>query len=313
MKKNVLIIICVFIALMPIFSSGAQETYPNSAVNIIVPASAGGDTDSYARLFAQYMEKELGVSVNVTNYQGAAGLAEGYSTAPDGYNVMFFHASSMISNITGALDYQTLEMTIASVPVQDKTSVLVAPAKRFANTEDFVAKAKAGEEIIASIATGTYAQLGCLQFVEAIDAENVKYVISTNAADRITDMLAGRIDLFFTQYGVVKQYVENGDFIVLGLLAEERNSFFPDIPTFKEQGYDDILMNKIFYFAFPPKTDASIVTVFNNALEKAIANPECKEAFAVYCVEPEFNNAEESVKIMTDAYNSYKKYEDYLR
>ena len=64
-------------------------------------------------------------------------------------------------------------------------------------------------------------------------------------------------------------------------IRDRRNAFLPDVPTLKEQGYD-ITMDKYFYFAFPPETDAEIVNTFAAAVEKAVANPECIEKFAVY-------------------------------
>ncbi len=311
MKRNMMLLAVMLLLCLVPFASLAEK-YPDGAIDIVVSAKAGGDTDAYARILAEYMKDELGVPLNVNNKNSAIeGTREVYNAEPDGYVVEFFHASSLLTQICGKTDIGGLDQTICTVPVVDATSTLVIPAKKFSGIEDFVARAQAGEEIIASVNQGSYAHLACLLFEKAIGAK-FKYVDSQNASERITDMLAGRIDIFFSQYGSINQYIESGDFLSLGVMSEERNSFFPDVPTFKEQGYD-ITMDKIFYFAFPPETDEEIVKIFADACEKAIANEECRKAFAVYYVEPSYHTPEESLKLLQDAYEDYKQFEDVLK
>ncbi len=313
MKKTLIRILAVALILacmMPV--TALAEKYPDGAIDIVVSAKAGGDTDAYARILAEYMKDELGVPLNINNKNSAIeGTREVFNAENDGYVVEFFHASSLLTQICGKTDIGALDQTVCCVPVVDATSTLVIPAKKFSGIDDFIARALAGEEIIASVNQGSYAHLACLLFEKAIGA-NFKYVDSQNASERITDMLAGRIDIFFSQYGSISQYIESGDFLSLGVMSEERNAFFPDVPTFKEQGYD-ITMDKIFYFAFPPETDAEIVNIFADACEKAIENPACKEAFAVYFVEPSYNNPEASLTMLQNAYEDYKQFEDVLK
>lgn len=313
MNKKVIALVLAFVlcAGMLCGCSGTKK-YPDGNINIVVSAKAGGDTDAYARILAEYLDDELGTTVTIINKNSAIeGTREVNNAEPDGYTVEFFHASSLLTKICGKTDIDGLDQTVCSVPVVDTTSTLVIPAKKFASIEDFVQRAQSGEEIIASVNQGSYAHLACLLFEKAIGA-NFKYVDSQNASERIADMLAGRIDIFFSQYGTMTQYVQSGDFLALGVMSEERNPFFPDVPTFKEQGYD-ITMDKIFYFAFPPKTDAAIVNTFAEAVEKALQKQECKDAFAVYYVTPEYNSPADSQKILEDAKASYAQFESLLK
>lgn len=317
MKKGnriVRILSLTIISLVLLLAGCAKEkAYPSRDITVVVPVKAGGDTDSYARIFSQYLEKELGVSVTVKNVDGASGTIgsrEVYNAKNDGYTALFFHGTSLLSEIVGITDLELLNYTIISVPVADQTATLVAPAKRFKDYDDFVNKVKAGEKIVASIAQGSYAQLACVLFDDSIKG-NFTYVDSTSAADRIADMLGGRIDLFFSQYGFMKQYIDNGDFISLGVMSDERNSFFPDVPTFKEQG-SDISMDKLFYFAFPPNTDPKIVESFNTALQKAIKDPACIADFAKFFVQPEYLSPEQSTTLLKDSKAVYQKFEKQL-
>ena len=309
-KKTLVAFAMLFVAIACAFAGGSGESvYPDQDITIVVPVSAGGDTDSYARIFAQYLEGELGVSLAVKNVDGASGTIgsrEVWNAKPDGYTCLFFHGTSLLSEIVGLTDLDTLGYTIISVPVIDKTATLVAPAARFKDYDDFVQKAQNGEKIVASIAQGSYAQLGCVLFEDAIDA-SFQYVDSTSAAERIADMLGGRIDLFFTQYGLIQQYIENGDFISLGVMSDERNEFFPDVPTFAEQGAD-VSMDKLFYFAFPPETDRAIVDRFCQALQNVCQNEDCIADFAKYFVAPEYMSPEDSVALMEESKAVYEQY-----
>ncbi len=305
--------VCCALVIFLFTGCGKEKPYPNQDITVVVPVKAGGDTDSYARVFSQYLEKELGVSVTVKNVDGASGTIgsrEVFNAKNDGYTALFFHGTSLLSEIVGLTDLDLLDYTIISVPVADQTATLVAPAKRFKDYNDFVAKAKAGEKIVASIAQGSYAQLACVLFDDSIKG-NFTYVDSTSAADRIADMLGGRIDLFFSQYGLMKQYIDNGDFISLGVMSDERNSFFPEVPTFKEQG-SEISMDKLFYFAFPPNTDKKIVEAFNTALQKAIKDPACVADFAKFFVQPKYLSPEQSVTLLRDSKVVYQKFEKQL-
>lgn len=309
MKKILVLLLVSLIAMTSVFAQGeTEEVYPNGNINIIVSAKPGGDTDSYARIIAEFLDEELGVAVNIINKNSAIeGTREVYNAEPDGYTVEFFHASSLLTKIGGKTDISGLDQTICTVPVVDATSSLVVPKGKFGSAEEFYARAKAGEEIIASVNQGSYAHLACLLLEEAIGA-NFKYVDSQNTSERVADMLAGRIDIFFSPYGSVRQYVDTGDFLALGVMSEERNPFFPELPTFIEQGID-ITMDKIFYFAFPPQTDAAIVNTFASAIERVLAKDEAKEKFAIFFVEPKYNTPEESLKIMQDANESYSQFE----
>lgn len=315
MKKKIKkLSVVIMTAAMVLGMSGCQsepETYPNGNINIVVSASAGGDTDTYARILSKYLEDELGVTLSIVNKGSAIeGTREVHNAGNDGYTVEFFHASSLLTQIVGKTDIGALDQTICTIPVVDTTQTLVIPANKYKDIDDFVQQALSGKEIIASVNQGSYAHLACALFEDAIGAE-FKYVDSQNAAERITDMLAGRIDIFFAPYGTISQYVESGDFISLGVMSEERNPFLPDVPTFIEQGYD-ITMDKYFYFAFPPSTDPEIVNTFAQAVEKAVAKKECIDAFAGYYIVPEYHSPEESVKILKNAQDSYAQYKEVL-
>lgn len=290
------------------------KQYPSRPITMVIPVAPGGDTDVNGRILAKSLESELGVSVQVTNVDGSSGsigTRQVKSSKPDGYNVLFFHDATILSTMRGLLDFDIEDMTIVGIPIIDKTAVMVANANKFKNFDEMRAKAEAGETITVSMAAGSLAQLAPVS-IERETGMTFKYVDSTSASERVTDLLAGRIDMFFTQYGVVEQYVKSGDFAIMGLLSEDRNPAFDQVPTFKEQGVD-VVTDKMFYFAFPPKTPQNVVDTFSEALKKASKNSQMADDFAKYYLEPTYMTQSESIEYIKAKKEFYAQFKDILK
>ena len=110
MKKLVAILCIVVLGASMLMAQGAGEKpYPAKPVTVIVPYGAGGDTDLTARLISQFLEKELGVPVVVTNMVGASGtIATAYvkdEVPADGYTVLYNHSNTLINYMTGLTDF----------------------------------------------------------------------------------------------------------------------------------------------------------------------------------------------------------------
>lgn len=297
-------------------SGGKSETpkYPTKPISMIIPVAPGGDTDTNGRILAKYLSADLGVSVQVTNVDGSSGSVgtrQVKTAKPDGYTVLFFHDATILSTMRGLLDFDIEDLTIAGIPIIDKTAVMVASAKKFKNFDEMRAKAKAGETITVSMAAGSLSQLAPVAIAQKAGMK-FKYVDSTSAAGRITDLLANRIDMFFTQYGTVKQYVDSGKFSIMGLLSDERNPSFQDVPTFKEQGVD-VSMDKMFYFAFPPKTPQYVVDALSKSLKTVSENQDMKNDLSKYYLKPTYKSPSDSVAYIKNLKNFYSQFHDILK
>ncbi|MCH3918236.1 MAG: tripartite tricarboxylate transporter substrate binding protein [Spirochaetia bacterium] len=314
MKKificGVLLLLCTGFAM----ANGTQEEeYPNRDITMVIPVKAGGDTDTYGRILAQYMGQELDTNIAVENIDGATGTIGGrqvYNARPDGYTLLFFHDAAVIAQICGLTDIKLSDYKIVSVCIQDPNSTFVVNAKKYKNAKDFFTRASSGEQVIVSAAAGSLAQLCPVILQEKLHA-NFKYVDSTSASDRIADMLAGRIDLFFSQYGIMQQYVQNGDFVSLGIMADKRNPAFSDVPTLKEQGYD-IVIPKIFYIALPPKTPDTVVNKLSEALKKTCDNKDMLNAISKFKVIVNYTTPSEALDIIQQKEQLYQRYADKL-
>ncbi|WP_044022473.1 tripartite tricarboxylate transporter substrate binding protein [Bacillus sp. SG-1] len=287
----------------------ASSSYPDETIKVVVPFGAGGDTDINSRTFAKYVEKELGVSTVVSNVSGAGGSVgsrQVLKAKPDGYTVGAFQDSMLLNSIFGVADFKYDEFEIAGISVLDQgNSFLVSGDSKFKTWDDVVAYAKEhpGEVSVGTnVGAFTYIQLMALA-----DAAGVEFNIvdAGGGADKITALLGGQVDIIPNPLGLVKDYIESGDMVSLGVLSEERIEQFPNVPTFKEQGVD-VTFDKIYFWAFPPGTPDEVINTFSQAMEKAAVNEDYIAETEKHVVSAKYMNPEEAKQFLADAYERYQ-------
>ena len=314
MKK--LSIIALALAALGVFGTAVQagETnWPTQAVEFVVPANPGGDSDINCRIFLKYLEKELGQSMVVVNMAGAAG-AVGMNNVrqarPNGSRALFFHSGALIANIMEFIDFSITDaFEIAGMPVIDKSNCFASNVKApYNNIKELVEYAKANPgKVSFATESGSFTHLHVLALEEA---SGVKLNIADagTASEKITALLGGRIDIIGTQYGLIKGYIQNKEFKCIGVLSDQKLAGAEDAPTFADGGYP-LVFDKFFYVAFPKGTPKEIIQKFSAASKKVAENPDyiadCKKNF----VNANYMSPEDSIKYIKDQDKLYRKYE----
>lgn len=276
----------------PAETTATETDWPKKDITIVVPFSAGGDTDFHARLLAQYASQKLGVNViveNVSGANGSQGMMQVLDSDPDGYTALFFHDSMLTNNLVGTCEYNYTDLKLCAATIADNSYVLAVNKNSWWTTlQDVVdaAKAKPGDLLYASSVGGYSYYLG--RKFEVENDVDFNIVDAGGGTDRNAALLAGTIDTNCNPYGVMKSYFDSGDFIAVATLAEERNPLFPDVPTAKEQGYDWVA-ERHYFLSFPKDTDDAIVAKMESVIREICADPEFIAATeAAYCVTPTF-------------------------
>lgn len=291
-------------------AEGDGDAYPNKPIEVVVPAGAGGDTDRNTRLVAKYLEKELGQPIVVTNVNGAGGSTgtkKVLDAQADGYTVLAFHNSMLLNKIMGLVEFSYSDLEIAGIGVTDLgNTFMVNSNSQFQNLNDLIEYAKQNPKKV-SIATeiGGFTHLQLIALQEATGTE-FNIVDVGGAAEKVTALLGGQIDIVPTSIGLVTSYMESGEFRSLGVMAEERIPSMPDVPTFKEQGVD-VSFDKFFFWGFPKGTPQDVVSKFSAALEKVSTNEELKKELDAFVVTPVYISSEEAVKHMSESEAYYKQ------
>ncbi|RCW68863.1 tripartite tricarboxylate transporter substrate binding protein [Pseudorhodoferax soli] len=271
-------------ALLPAFAA-AQGNYPNKPIRVVVPFAAGSTTDIIARAITDKMGQSMGQTLVVDNRGGASGTIgqQAVATAaPDGYTIMIHSSSHTVSPSTFAkLPFDTVGDFAAVTPISSTPNVLViSPAKGIKSVQELVAKAKAepGKMNFASAGQGSATHLNAEKFKMAahIDATNIPF---KGSAEAVTEVLAGRVDYYFSPIAPVIGQIKEGQLLALAVGSPKRASALPDVPTTTEGGVPGSEFNFWIGMMAPAKTPRDIVNRLHDEVLKALASPEVKERF----------------------------------
>ena len=221
------------------------QDYPSKDIMHIMPWSAGGGTDTVMRTFMNHAEKSLGVGINTQNVTGAqsgVGTLRLMKSRPDGYTIGSLTWDSVITVPYYKLvpGYDTAELAYLGSVTVHPTALVVRADAPWASLEEFVAAAKAepGSLKISNVGTGGVWHLPALDFAAQaeIDVQHIPY--PKGSGPQREALLSGETDAASTSISAAYAAVEAGQARVLGVMADERDPSFPDVPTFKEAGYD---------------------------------------------------------------------------
>lgn len=271
------------VALAVSAGAGAAETWPVKPIRMVIPFSAGGNTDVVARLIAPHIEKAVGQPVVVENRPGAAGniAAEYVARAnADGYTLLMGTVGTQAINYSiykdirfKAADFAPVTL-VASVP-----NVLVVtpnvPAKSVQELIDY-GKKNPGKLSFASSGAGSSIHLSGEMFKTrtGVDMVHVPYKGSSAA---VTDLVGGQVQLMFDNLPTSLPFIKNGTLRALAVTSADRSTNLPDVPTMAQAGVPDFEAGSWFGVLAPAGTPAPIVNRIDQAIEKAMADPDMQK------------------------------------
>lgn len=228
-----------------ISSANAQSDYPSEPITYVVQAGAGGSSDGFVRMLTGIMSEKGIVPVNfiVENLPGANGaLAFTRVAQAEGNpyvlgNSVFATVATAITTGTYSLDDFTPIARLASEP----NSLVTATNSGLESIDAIVAAAKArpGEVRWAAGNVGSNSHLMYVQFQNLTETE-ITYIPFGSDAEAVAAVLGGHAEIASVEARTVSEHVRAGTLAVLGVAGDERGATVPDVPTFREQGYDII-------------------------------------------------------------------------
>lgn len=273
------------LALCTSLGAAAQGAYPNKPIRVIVPFAAGSTTDIIARAIADKMGASMGQTLVIDNRGGASGTIgqQAVATAaPDGYTIMIHSSSHTVSPSTFAkLPFDTVGEFAGVTPIASLPNALViSPSKNIKTLKELIAaaKAKPGSINFASAGQGSATHLNAEKFKLAanIDATNIPF---KGSAEAVTEVLAGRVDYYFSPIAPVIGQIKDGQLLALAVGSPKRAAALPDVPTTSEAGVPGSEFNFWIGMMAPAKTPREIVNRLHDEVAKALASPEVKERF----------------------------------
>jgi tripartite-type tricarboxylate transporter receptor subunit TctC len=273
--------------------TAARAEWPERAVKIVAPFAPGGTADTLGRLVAAHLSERLKQSFVVENKPGAGGAvgSELVSKAePDGYTFV-------VSGIASHVIAPNLPRGTPYDPLKDFTHVALfgGPPAVFAVNPDlpaktlkeFVALAKSqpGKLTYGSPGNGTQGQLVAELFKREAGI-NLVHVPYKGASRAVQDLLGGQISSVSTTLTTASGQIKGGRARGLALSSAKRLADYPDIPTFAEQGYPNIIGTVWFSLSGPAGVPADIVNKLNAEVREALKSPQVRERVRHDGIEP---------------------------
>jgi tripartite-type tricarboxylate transporter receptor subunit TctC len=277
-------LVCVILAIGPLLAANAQTTsaFPNRLLNIVVPVGAGGSYDYLGRLLGDGLSKELGQPVVVENRPGAGtvvGTTYAVKSPPDGYTMVVggLGSISQAPALTKELPYNPARDLIPVQLVATNGYTLIArpdlPVKSFPELIAY-ARSNPGKLTIGTPGQGS-GQTVAAALLKSLAGINLLEVQFKGTAPIYTEMLGGRIDLFFDGSGTALPFIKSGKVRALATSGETRE--LPDVPTAHESGLPELVLSSWTGLFVPAATPRPVVLRLRKAVDKVVSTAAFKE------------------------------------
>jgi tripartite-type tricarboxylate transporter receptor subunit TctC len=269
------LLFCVSLAVIPARAEDVGQ-FPSQPIKMIVCVPAGGGVDTVTRIVSDKLRQRFGQPVVVENRGGQAGNfgAEAvFAAPPDGYTLLASQPAPLTVN---ALLYRKLNYDpTAFVPVTVMTTIpnvlAVRPDFPARTIEEFIAYARAhpGALNYGSQGTGTTSHLTAELFQGETGTKFV-HVPYKGTAPALNDLIAGHIDMMFTEVASALELSRANKVRILAVAAAARSPLLPEAPTLIEAGVPDFISGTWNAISAPPQTPAPIVGKLNEAIVEAL-------------------------------------------
>jgi len=260
------------------FAQSPADKYPDKPIKIIVPFAPGGSTDILARVIGQKMTESWGQTVVVETRPGAAtviGTQAAAKADPDGYTLIIVvsnHTTNPALNATmpydALKDFEPISL-LGRAPIVPYVHPAFAPK----DVKELVAlaKAKPGTINFGSAGLASMTHLTAEQFKIQAGIE-MTHLVYRGGSPALNDVLAGQIPMTWATVTQALPQYQGGLVRALGVTSEKRHAALPDVPTFREQGYDLLAMEWYGLLA-PAGTPKPIIAKLNTEMKRILALP----------------------------------------
>ena len=264
----------------------AAANWPNKPLRAVVPFTAGSATDAVARIVSERLGAQLGYTVVIENRPGAGGtigVGVAAKANPDGYTLLVHSSSYTVTPTTYPnTPYDTLRDFAGITPLANLPNVLViAPSKNIRSVKELIAgaKAKPGSLTYASAGAGSATQLNAERFRMGAGLEGV-HVPFKGTPEALTEIISGRIDIYFCPVISVLQLIKEGRLLGLAVGSTKRSSALPDLATTLELGVAKSDYNFWVGMVVPAKTPAGVVSKLHQQTIRTLQTPDITERMA---------------------------------
>lgn len=281
------ICVCAFFA----GSAGAQQAYPNRAIRIVSPYTAGGSSGNQARVLARKLNESWGQPVIVDDRPGGNAIIGSEvvaRAAPDGYTLLWQTSGHVINPHLFRTPYDAIkDFTPIATFSSTQQLLLLHPSVPADNLEQFIAlaKSKPGMLNYASSGIGGPPHLAAELFSNMTGVK-IQHVPYKGVSQATTDLVAGQVQLAFQSPVTAIQFVQSGKLKALAVSGDKRLPALPNVPTFAQAGLANFDARFWFGIFAPARTPKEIVDKLSTEIAKILAMPDVKAYLLAQELEP---------------------------
>jgi len=268
-------------------TASAQNYYPAKPITVVVPFSAGGPTDTLARIMAEPMRKFLGQPILVDNATGAGGTigtGKVVRSPPDGYMASIGHWGTHVVN--GAY-YTNLSFNLysdfehAGMIATNPQMIISRNSVPANNLKELVGwiHANSGKVLMGTGGVGGASHMAAIYFQNLINTK-FEYVAYRGGAPALQALMGNQVDLFVTQISSAITMVRAGKVRAYAVTSKNRQAAGPEIPTVDEAGLPGFHTAIWHAYWLPKGTPRGVITRFNAALVESLSDPMVQKRFA---------------------------------
>jgi len=254
------------------------QNYPSRPIKIIVPFPPGASTDILARIIGERLMTQWGQPVTVENKAGAAGNIGAetvFRAEPDGYTLLVAPPPPLVINrlLYSKLAFDPQEFAPVTVIAAIPTVLAVNPKVKANDVQQLIAFAKAnpGRLNYGSQGSGSTGHLTGELFA-SMTGIKIIHVPYKGSSPALTDLIAGRVDMFFMPLAGALPHIRSGQLKALAVSSAKRSVFLPEVPTMSATlpGFISVAW---FAMVAPPKTPAEITNKLSSAIAEVLKQP----------------------------------------
>jgi tripartite-type tricarboxylate transporter receptor subunit TctC len=295
----------LLLALALVAAQVSAQPYPSRPLRFVVGFTPGGGVDINARLLAAKLGESLGQQVVVENKPGAGTniAAEFVARSPaDGYT-LFFNSAAFAINLAlyGKPPYALRDFAPVSVFSESVNLLVVSASLPAKSLQELVAMAKARPKALnySSAGAGTTQHLAAELFKLRSGTEIV-HVPYKGSAPALTALIAGEVQLSFSNTVAIGQHVRSGRLRALAVAGAKRTDVLPDVPTMKEAGVEGVEVPLWFGLLAPAGTPRAVIQTLADGVARAARSPDLRQKLVEQGAEPVGNTPEEFERQLRD-------------
>ena len=295
--------------------AAAQDWKPTRPVEFFVGSAPGGGNDKTARLIQKIWRESKWVElVNVINRPGGGG-ALAYTTvserAGDAHNLVVVRKALLTNHILGRSPLHYSEMTPLAVMANEPNAMAVRADSPIRSLKDLVATFKSDVQSITTSVGSTRGGPSHMMTVQmakfaGADLRQVKIVTFNGHAESVTNLLGGHIQMIAASVDGLIPHHKSGTMRIIGVATPQRTKAVPEVPTFREQGYDVVVGNWTAIMG-PKGLSPAQVAYWEELLERTFKHPAWQGMLEADALEHDFRKSQATREMLTRDYDSERK------